>query len=186
MTWTTKIKRYRYTVIGFLMGVLIWGFGTWLEFNVEKLPFQLWALAYLHRTQPLIITYDFAPVVFGLIGWLLDRQRNLLDVISRGKKEWETVFDSFADLIFITDANGKIMRCNHAAIDRLNTTFSFVLGKPLEEILSVGERAADEEFQKSEHGFSWLGRLYDVSTFSIEFTPEERHNLFILHDITLR
>ena len=186
MTWTTTIKRYRYTGIGFLMGVLIWGFGTWLEFNVEKLPFQWWALAYLHRTQPLIITYDFAPIVFGLIGWLLDRQRNLLDVISRGKKEWETVFDSFADLIFITDASGKIIRCNHAAIDRLNTTFSFVLGKPLDEILSVGERTVDEEFQNNEHGFSWLGRLYDVSTFPIEFTPEERHNLFILHDITLR
>jgi len=73
MTWTTTIKRYRYTGIGFLIGVLIWGFGTWLEFNVEKLPFQWWALAYLHRIQPLIIAYDLAPFVLGWIGWLLDR-----------------------------------------------------------------------------------------------------------------
>ena len=186
MAWTTNIKRYRYTIIGFLVGILIWGFGTWLEFRVEKLPYQFWALGYLHRIQPLIIAFDFIPVVLGLIGWLVDRQRNLLGVISRAKKEWELIFDSFADLIFITDASGRIIRCNHAVIDRLNTTFLFVIGKPIDEVLRAGERAADAEFQKNEHGFSWLGRLYDVSTYSIEVSQEERQNLFILHDITLR
>ena len=74
MAWTTNFKRYRYTVMGFLAGILIWSFGSWLEFRIEKLPFQWWALAYLHRIQPLIITFDLAPVVLGLIGWLVDRR----------------------------------------------------------------------------------------------------------------
>jgi PAS domain S-box-containing protein len=186
MVWTTTIKRYRYTVIGFITGILIWGFGTWLEFKVENLPFQYWSLGYLHRTQPLIITFDFAPVVFGLIGWLLDRQRNLLQVISRAKKEWETIFDVFNDLIFVTDASGTVIRCNHAVVDRLNSSFLAIIGKPISEILRTGENDADSDFQKSEHGFSWLGRLYDVSTFPIEINQTERQNLFILHDITLR
>ena len=143
MTWTTTIKRYRYTGFGFLIGVLIWGFGTWLEFNVEKLPFQWWALAYLHRIQPLIIAYDLAPFVLGWIGWLLDRQRNLLQVISRAKKEWETIFDVFNDLIFVTDSDGKILRCNGAVVSRLNTSFQTVIGKPISEILSMSETSAD-------------------------------------------
>lgn len=185
MAWTTNIKRYRYTIVGFLVGTLIWGFGTWLEIRFERLPFQLWALGYLHRIQPLIVTYDFAPIVFGLIGVLLDRQQNLFGVISRAKKEWETIFDAFTDLIIITDANGRIIRCNHAVIDRLNTTFSFVIGKPIDEIFRVGEQDANTELQKNEHGFSWLGRLYDVSTFALEVNQEGMQNLFILHDITL-
>ena len=186
MVWTTTIKRYRYTVIGFIVGMLIWGFGIWLEFNVENLPFRWWSLGYLHRTQPLIITFDFAPIVFGFIGWLLDRQRNLLQVISRAKKEWETIFDVFNDLILVTDADGTVIRCNHAVVDRLNSSFPSIIGKPISEILRTGANNADPDFQKSEHGFSWLGRLYDVSTFPIEINQVDRQSLFILHDITLR
>ena len=186
MTWTTNIKRYHYTIMGFLVGLLIWGFGTWLAIRAEHLPYQFWALGYLHRIQPLIATFDFAPIVFGLIGGLLDRQQNLLGVISRAKKEWEIIFDSFADLVIVTDSSGKIIRCNHAVIDRLNTTFTFVIGKPIDEILRVGDQSSDAELQKNEHGFSWLGRLYDVSTFSLEVDREQRRNLFIFHDITLR
>src|SRR5215207_789038 len=184
MAWTTNIKRYRYTIIGFLVGVLIWGFGSWLEFSVEKLPFQFWALVYLHRTQPLIVTFDFAPVLFGLIGWLLDRQRNLLQVISRAKKEWEVIFDSFSDLIFVTGPDEKIVRCNHAVIDRLNTRYVNVIGRSISEILNSSEQGGAEEPGESRNGFSWLGRLYDVSTIPIEVEATEPKNLFILHDIT--
>src|SRR5215207_366293 len=186
MAWTAIIKRYQYTIIGFLVGVLIWGFGSWLEFRVEKLPFQIWALVYLHRTQPLIFTFDVAPFLFALIGWLLDRQRNLLQVISRAKKEWEVIFDAFSDLIFVTGPDEKIVRCNHAVIDRLNTHYANVIGKPLSELLDSSEQEGVDDFKESQGGFSWFGRLYEVSTIPIEVEGGEPKNLFILHDITRR
>ena len=186
MAWTTNIKRYRQAIMGFLAGILIWAFGIWLEFRVEHLPFQLWALAYLHRIQPLIITYDLAPIVLGLIGWLLDRQRNLLQVISRGKKEWETIFDSFSDLIFVSGADGTIIRCNRAVIDRLNTSYVNVIGRSMSEILDSSEQDAADASGEARSGFSWLGHLYNVSTIPIEVEGTEPKNLFILHDITRR
>jgi PAS domain S-box-containing protein len=172
--------------MGFLVGVLIWGFGSWLEFRVEKLPVRFWALLYLHRIQPLIVTFDFAPILFGLIGWLLDRQRNLLQVISRAKKEWETIFDSFSDLIFVSGADGTIIRCNRAVIDRLNTSYVNVIGRSMSEILDSSEQDDADASGEARSGFSWLGHLYDVSTIPIEVEGTEPKNLFILHDITRR
>ena len=39
MKWTANFKKYPYTFYGFIIGVLILGFGMWLEFDLEKLPF---------------------------------------------------------------------------------------------------------------------------------------------------
>ena len=86
MDRTANFRKYRYTFYGFLIGILALGLGMWLEFNTERLPLAFWALVYLHRIQPNIITYDLAPIIFGAIGILLDRQRNLLQVISHAKK----------------------------------------------------------------------------------------------------
>ncbi|MEP6895521.1 MAG: PAS domain S-box protein, partial [Chloroflexota bacterium] len=152
----------------------------------EHLPFGFWALLYLHRTQPIIITYDLAPITFGVIGSLLDRQRNLLQVISHAKNEWETIFDAFADLIFVIDSKGRLVRCNHAVIDHLNTQYFKVIGKPLSEILASDNESAPENFSNSQKGFAWLGCLYDVSTVPIVVKDAESRSLFILRDITRR
>ena len=186
MEWITYLRRYRYAFYGFLIGVLILAFGFWLEFNNENLPFTFRALVNLHRIQPILFTFDFAPLIFGVIGWLLDSQRNLLQVISHGKKEWETIFDSFSDLIFVTDTEGMIFRCNHAVIDRLNTRYVNVIGKPISEILTLREQGGIEDFAGDPKGFLWLSRLYDVSTIPIEVEGAERRNLFVLRDITRR
>jgi PAS domain-containing protein len=186
MEWITNLRRYRYAFYGFLAGVLILAFGFWLEFNNENLPFTFRALVYLHRIQPILFTFDLAPVIFGIMGWLLDLQRNLLRVISGGKREWEAIFDSFSDLIFITDSEGMIVRCNHAVIDRLNTRFVNVIGKPISEILTIREQGSIEDFAGNPKGFLWLSRLYDVSTIPIEVERAERRNLFVMRDITRR
>jgi len=186
MDWTTNFKKYRYTFYGLLTGVLVLGFGIWLEFNNEKLPYAFWALVYLHRIQPIMITYDLAPIIFGVIGWLLDKQQNLLQVISHAKKDWETVFDALADLIFVTDSEGLIVRCNYAVIDRLNTRYVNVIGRSISEILVPDEQSDIEDLTNSANGFFWLGRLYDVSTVPIVMEGANPQNLFILRDITQR
>src|SRR5215216_336589 len=186
MQWAANFKNRRYAVLGFMIGVLVLGFGIWLEVNHEQLPFSFWALLYVHRIQPIIITYDLAPIVFGLIGWLLDRQQNLLQVISYAKKNWETVFDALSDLILVTDSAGVIIRCNHAVIDHLNTGFANVIGRPISDVLASGEPADAQDFTNSPNGFAWLGHLYDVSTIPIVMEGVEPQKLFILRDITQR
>src|SRR5262245_29378631 len=131
MDWLKNRIAQRFMIIGFVGGLLFLTIGIWLEFNKHHLPFALWAFPYLYRTEPMIFLLDLAPFVFGIMAGLLGSQYSLSATVARGKKEWETVFDSFSDLILITDARGVILRCNHAFVDRLNTTFLNVIGKPM-------------------------------------------------------
>ena len=120
MDWLKNRTVQRFVVVGFLGGLLVTLLGFWLEFNRNHLPLAWWAFPYIHRTQPLMLMLDFAPIVFAAMAGLLGVQFALSETIARGKKEWEATFDSLADLIFVVDGQSKIIRCNHAVIDRLN------------------------------------------------------------------
>ncbi len=118
----------------------------------------------------------------GIIG----SQRQLTSIISKSKKEWETVFDSLSDPIFIVNGSGKIARCNHAVIDRLNTTYLKVIGQPFSEILAPGQAESIEHFQNSDKEFPWFGRLYEISTSSLIVDGIISDRVFIFHDVTDR
>lgn len=177
---------YRYALWGFAGGFLFPLVGTWIEITTLNLPLNFASFLAVQRSQPLLWIIDSAPLVLGFLSAIAGSQRNLAILVDRGKKEWEAIFDSFSDPIFVTDASGVILRCNHAVIDRLNTTFSFVIGKPLADVLSASGRGREVGLQNSENGFSWLDRLYDVSTYPLQSGDMESQNLFILHDITQR
>jgi PAS domain-containing protein len=169
MDWLKNRTVQRFGVVGFLGGLLVMIVGFWLEFNQNHLPLAWWAFPYVHRTQPLMFMLDLAPIVFGIMAGLLGLQYSLSGTIARGKKEWEATFDSFSDLIFVVNAQGNIARCNQAVIDRLSTTYKNVIGKPIAEILVSSEETNTEEPHGITKGFSWSGRLYEVSVFPIQF-----------------
>src|ERR1700690_1776173 len=116
MEWFKNRTMYRYAILGFLGGVGLLLLGIWLEFNKEHLPYALEAFLSIQRTEPLIWVIDLAPFMLAIISGLLGLQYSLISVIARGKKEWETVFDSLSDPIFVVNGSRKIVRCNHAAI----------------------------------------------------------------------
>lgn len=186
MKWLKNRTVYRYAIIGFLGGIGFLVLGIWLEFSKQQLPYTLWSFLYMQRTQPLIWTLDMAPLVFAFMAGMIGNQKSLSSVISRDKKEWETIFGSFSDPIFVTDTNGHIVRCNHAVIDRLNTTFSNVIGKLLSDVLVQGRPGGLQNFQNTGEEFPWFGRLYDVSARPIQVEGAEPQTLFILHDVTER
>ena len=186
MEWLKNRTVQRFTAFGCLGGLLILIAGLWLTFNARQLPLAWWALPYIHRTEPMIILLDFAPIVLGVMAGLLGSQYSLSATIARGKKEWETTFDSFSDLIFVVDAESKIRRCNHAVIDRLNTTYQKVIGKSIIEILAPLEQGGDQKLGGDAKGFSWLGRIYEVSVFPIQIEGSMSQSLYILRDITRR
>ena len=186
MDWLKNRKVQQFAAIGFLGGLLLLVSGLWLAFDRNQLPLSLWAILYIHRTQPMLFILDLAPIILAIMAGLLGSQYSLSATITRGKKEWEAIFDSFSDLIFVTDSNGLIIRCNHAVIDRLNTHYMNVIGRPISEILSPVEQEGIEETRNPAKGFSWYGRIYDVSTIPIEVQGADPQSLFILRDITQR
>src|SRR5688572_15585491 len=139
MDWLKNRKVQQFAVMGFLGGLLLLISGLWLEFNKNQLPLSLWSFPYIHKVNPMLFVLDLTPIILAIMAGLLGLQSSLSTTIARGKKEWETIFDSFSDLIFVTDSSGMIIRCNRAVIDRLNTRYMNVIGKPISEILSPGE-----------------------------------------------
>ncbi|RJP52027.1 MAG: PAS domain S-box protein, partial [Anaerolineaceae bacterium] len=183
MKWYKSRTVYLFSLIGILGGAAFLVIGTWLEFNRQRLPSTLWSFWYLHRTEPMIFILDLAPLVMGIMAGLIGLQRNLSAAISQGEKEWEVIFDSFSNLIFVTDTKNIILRCNHTVVDRLNTKLSDVIGKPLSEVLGDGYL----ELQKTgTTEFTWLQRLYEVFIHSVQVEGAEPQNLVILQDITER
>src|SRR5689334_22541481 len=140
MQWYKNRTMYFYGLIGFLGGVAFLVAGILLEFDRHHLPYTLWSFLYLHETEPIVFLLDLAPLVFGFMLGLVGLQRSLFSTISQGKREWETTFDAFPDPVFITNANGDILRCNHAVIDKLNLATFKVIGRPLADILEEGQQ----------------------------------------------
>jgi PAS domain S-box-containing protein len=186
MEWLKNRTVQRFTAFGFIGGLLILITGLWLTFTARQLPLAWRSFLQIHGTEPMVFMLDLAPFVLGIMGGLLGSQYSLLATISRGKKEWETTFDALSDLIFVVDAHGNIRRCNHAVIDRLNTTYQNVIGKSITEILAPSEQGIDQGLQRDAMGFSWLGRIYEVSVIPIQIEGSISHSLYILRDITRR
>ncbi|WP_419865848.1 ATP-binding protein [Ureibacillus xyleni] len=66
------------------------------------------------------------------------------------KKEWEETFRSVSDMIFITDTNGTILKCNKSAINFFNSS---IIGQNLQTLLELPDLAIIEEnyFQEFHH-----------------------------------
>ena len=105
--------------------------------------------------------------------------------ISCGKKEWETTFDAIADLIFITDSDGIIARCNQAAVQKLNSSYQTLIGSPLLDVLRVSEQLAPPKLHAGEVEFPRLGGFYEVLIEQLVLEGPPR-TINVLHDISKR
>src|SRR4030095_11242244 len=103
MDWLKNRTVQRFVAIGFLGGLLFLVSGIWLTFNKEHLPVDWWSFLSIHSREPMIFVLDLAPIVFAVMAGSLGAQYSLSAIVARGKKEWETIFDSLSDLILITD-----------------------------------------------------------------------------------
>src|SRR5690349_7747456 len=181
MEWLKNRTMYVYVLAGIFFGTVLFSLGVWLEFTKQRLPIAPWAFSYVHRTNPMIIAMDLAPILFGIVGGLIGTQRELLSVIQRGKREWEVIFDSISDPILVLDENDLILRCNRALITRLNQPFGEVIGRNFAEVLQIHQR-----FDQPRYSFNWLDRTYDVSSSMLLQGELEQKKLVIFHDITDR
>jgi len=186
MKWIKDSTSRRYMLWGFALGLFFIVAGTVIEIFVEHLPWNFASILEAQRIEPLLQLVDTAPLVLGFIAGMIGNQNRLFSVISKSKKEWETIFDAFSDPIFVVNEDRQIVRCNHAVIDRLNTTYPKVIGRPLSEIMVPGQAGDIEHFQNSDKEFPWLGRLYEISTAPVMVDGIVGDSIVILHDVTDR
>jgi len=108
--------------------------------------------------------------------------------ITRAKREWETTFDAISDLIILIDPDGKIVRCNQATIQKLETTFQEIIGKPIEDVFpGVAEPIQKRVINKTRvipmpSQFGW----FEVTGFPFLLSSEKQGTIYIFHDINQR
>ncbi|HWR65468.1 MAG TPA: response regulator [Bellilinea sp.] len=108
--------------------------------------------------------------------------------ITRAKKEWEATFDAISDLIIVIDSQGKIVRCNQATVDKLETTFDEVIGKSIDKIFpGVAEPIQKRVITKTQlipmpSQFGW----FEVGGFPFLLPGGQQGAIYIFRDIAQR
>ncbi len=116
------------------------------------------------------------------------RAKLLEDALIRGKKEWEATFDSVSDLILLADMQGKVIRCNQAAIQCFETTYSGLLGQNIETLLPANAQKATAPFfaQINEKRFLLKGRWWEIYAYPMHLEGNLYGKVYIAKDITER
>jgi two-component system, sensor histidine kinase and response regulator len=117
----------------------------------------------------------------------IDERRKIETLISQGKKDWEATFDAISDLIFLTDDQDRITRCNLAAANGLHKSFNELIGQPLTGLLFPDKSVTSGwEQHGKELEFSCLEGVYDVSIYPITAGDGRPRTLYILHNVSER
>ncbi len=118
----------------------------------------------------------------------VDERQRAEVIISRGKREWEAIFDAVTDLIVVTDTNGIIIRCNRSVIRNLHKTFPEVIGRSILEVFfgaSVNAPVSFDNLEK-EIQFPSLDGWYDITNYPLVLEGSPYGSIYYIRDITER
>jgi PAS domain S-box-containing protein len=186
MSWHKNRTLQLFGAWGFLVGLLFPLASLLIEIQQEHLPYSYWSFLYLHQTHKVFYIVDLAPFVLGVLFSLVGQQRSLFSTISHSKKEWEATFDTLSDPIFIVNEGGKVLRCNHAVVDRLNVPFTKVIGRQLSEILGMECWDAENDNKLFSGELTWLEHSYEMNSYPVKIKEEQVNTVCVLHDVTER
>ncbi len=106
-------------------------------------------------------------------------------VLSRGKQQWEGIFDSVQDMIVLTDQGGAVTRCNRALCAALGLPFEQIIGKPAAELLPGLDTLGGESAQAEMH-FPNLPGWYEIAATPLLVNGEAQGAIYNLRDVTDR
>ena len=116
-----------------------------------------------------------------------EERRQVEVLISQAKKDWEATFDAISDMIFLTDDQDKITRCNLAAAKGLQKPFQELIGQPLAGLLFPNKAAGSGwELLGKEVEFDCLDGIYEMAIYLMTEDKGLPRVLYILHNITER
>ncbi|HJV34660.1 sensor histidine kinase [Geomonas sp.] len=117
-----------------------------------------------------------------------------LETLTRANADWEAVFEAVSDLIFITDEDGVVERCNGkagahfggrgAVIGRKIDEIFFGDGEPEAKVfrfVHIMQSEIDEDIR-----FPNLQGWYNVASYPMRFDNDRQGFVFIIKDITRR
>ena len=117
-----------------------------------------------------------------------NRRTALEEILERGKREWEGIFDAVEDAIVVADGSGRIVRCNRSATLWLNTSFDRLVNQPVDSINLT--QSDDQPFRlvdtNGELFIPDLARWVDVTRYPISFDEENHGIIYVIRDITKR
>lgn len=158
---------------------VVLGFYSWRIGQREE---KLMRLSQNMETQLRERTVETAQVNAELAAEIQERKR-IEAIISRAKKEWETIFDAVSDLILLVDVQDRIVRCNLAAARAFRATFQEVIGKPIrgffygvndERPMPVGRQIV----------FPMMRGYYDVNVFDVRREDGSEGKIYVVRDVT--
>jgi len=112
----------------------------------------------------------------------------------KGKKEWEATFDSISDLLYVHDAEMRVVRCNKAYKEAASMKFKEIIGRPYYEVFPVmdgpfglctdapGGAKDEREPQDIEDPSS--GRVFRLKAYSLQEDGSGGLSVHVLEDIT--
>ena len=116
-----------------------------------------------------------------------NREYNELEkIISRGKREWEAIFDAVRDAILVANEEGVIIRCNKAATHWLNLSFYEVINTPIQATVLGKDETLSMKDLKGEIKIPGRKGWWEVSQYPIELENESHGVIYIFRDVTSR
>jgi signal transduction histidine kinase/PAS domain-containing protein len=138
-----------------------------------------------------------APVVAGELRDAESRrkQKRMQEAVKRAKAEWEGLFDAFSDLIFVTNGDGIVYRCNGRSSDFFGG-YREVIGKRIDRLFFQDAQPEGEVFRfvhslqsriDEDICFPRMPGWYNVTSYPINVGDSNRSGfVFIIKDITKR
>lgn len=116
------------------------------------------------------------------------RAKLMENALIRGKREWEATFDSVSDPILLTDIQGKVIRCNQAAIRHFEATYIDLLGQDIETLLPGNAKKATVPFfgQTNEKRLLLKGRWLETHVYPMHLEGNLHGKVYIVKDVTER
>lgn len=117
-----------------------------------------------------------------------EAHQQLDEVIGRGKRDWETTFDSVEDMIIITDVSGKILRCNRSTSHTFRKNFDNIIGQSVDALFfGSGEGGTPRlPTQKTEMRFPELEGWFEVSSSGAKLEQDRAATIYMIRNITDR
>ena len=100
----------------------------------KKSPMGILALGSRHRLSYTPEELDFLATSAHQLGLAVENLR-LVEQILRSHRQWANTFDSIQDLVLVHDSEFRVMKANHALLQRLGQAPADVAGQPCEAVL---------------------------------------------------
>jgi PAS domain S-box-containing protein len=117
-----------------------------------------------------------------------EESRQAQAVVERGKREWQATFDSVADLIVLTDAGGRIIRCNRAAAQAFQAGYDQLLGMQIDELFFGSAASGVSQFpaERAELQFPQLDGWYEVLSHPLALQGDQPGKVYLVRNISDR